>query len=206
MITANENIDMLSQTVLSDARAQTEKILADARAKAETVRQNYREQAAAERAKILERAAQDSERTQREGVATAQLRARTQQLADREKLLDKVFQTATQQLAEVQKGQEYAQIARQLLHEALAYLGSPTAKVRMDAITRQHLTDQVLADISKERKVEVSIGEPLENGMGVIAESPDGRLRYENTLETRLSRMQNSLRTPVYHLLMGETL
>jgi V/A-type H+/Na+-transporting ATPase subunit E len=205
MVTANENIDMLTNTVLSDARAQTEKILAEARAKAETVRQNYRQQAEAERTKILEQARQNAERQQRESVATAQLRGRTQQLADREKQLDKVFQAAGQQLAGMVKGAEFAQISRQLLREALVHLGAPAAKVSMDSTTRQSITDDVLAEISKEVNVEVNLGEPLENSVGIIAESPDGRLRYENTLETRLSRMQNSLRTPVYHLLMGET-
>ncbi len=205
MITATDNIDMLSQTVLADARAATEKVLAEARAKAEAVRQKYREDAAAERAKILERAKQDSERLQRETVATAQLKGRTQQLAEREKQLDKVFQGANQQLKDVLDWDEYPQVARQMLREALVHLGAPSAQVRMDAATRRALKDDVVAEVSKELKVEVNFGEELDEEIGVIAETADGRMRYDNTLQTRLERMQNALRTPVYHLLMGES-
>ncbi len=205
MITATDNIESLSQTVQADAKAAADKVLADARAKAEAARQKYREQADAERAKILERAKQDSERLQRETVATAQLKARTQQLADREKQLDNVFQRANQQLKEVLDWDEYPQVARQMLREALVHLGAPSAQVRVDSATRRALTDAVAAEVSKELKVEVKFGEELDEEIGVIAETADGRMRYDNTLQTRLSRMQNALRTPVYHLLMGES-
>ncbi len=205
MVTATDNIESLSQTVQADAKAAADKVLADARAKAEAARQKYREQADAERAKILERAKQDSERLQRETVATAQLKARTQQLADREKQLDNVFQRANQQLKEVLDWDEYPQVARQMLREALVHLGAPSAQVRVDSATRRALTDAVAAEVSKELKVEVKFGEELDEEIGVIAETADGRMRYDNTLQTRLSRMQNALRTPVYHLLMGES-
>jgi vacuolar-type H+-ATPase subunit E/Vma4 len=32
----------------------------------------------------------------------------------------------------------------------------------------------------------------------------DGKLNYDNTLETRLSRLQSTLRASVYKVLMGE--
>ncbi len=54
--------------------------------------------------------------------------------------------------------------------------------------------------------MELRLGEPLKKSTGVLIETSDQRLRYDNTLETRLNRMQNSLRTFVYHLLMGEKL
>jgi vacuolar-type H+-ATPase subunit E/Vma4 len=37
-------------------------------------------------------------------------------------------------------------------------------------------------------------------------ETVDGRRQYDNTLEVRLGRMRNSLRSSVYRLLMGESL
>ncbi len=52
--------------------------------------------------------------------------------------------------------------------------------------------------------VRLRAGEPLARGTGVVLETPDGHRRYDNTLETRLARMQDGLRAPVYHILMGE--
>ena len=37
-----------------------------------------------------------------------------------------------------------------------------------------------------------------------MLETPDGHRRYDNTLETRLARMKDDLRTPIYHILMGD--
>ena len=58
--------------------------------------------------------------------------------------------------------------------------------------------------ISKELKAELSIGSPLDQGIGVIVDASNGHLHYDNTLETRLTRLQNGLRSTVYRLLIGE--
>jgi vacuolar-type H+-ATPase subunit E/Vma4 len=50
------------------------------------------------------------------------------------------------------------------------------------------------------------VGTLLEEGTGLVVSSSEGRLRYDNTLETRLSRLQNALRSAVYHVLTGEKL
>ena len=50
------------------------------------------------------------------------------------------------------------------------------------------------------------MGDVLEEGTGVIVDASDGHLHFDNTLETRLSRLQSSLRSSVYHVLMGEKL
>jgi vacuolar-type H+-ATPase subunit E/Vma4 len=55
-------------------------------------------------------------------------------------------------------------------------------------------------------KVKLTIKGELKQGTGVIVQTEDGRLQYDNTLETRLSRLKNALRSPVYHILMGEAL
>jgi len=44
----------------------------------------------------------------------------------------------------------------------------------------------------------------LEEGRGVVIDAADGRLHYDNTLETRLQRLQSTLRASVYKMLMGE--
>jgi vacuolar-type H+-ATPase subunit E/Vma4 len=89
---------------------------------------------------------------------------------------------------------------------AVDRLGVKTAKVRADQTTRKLLADGIMDEIMKEMDVELQIGEELEQGTGIIVETLDGHRRYDNTLETRLDRMKNSLRSPVYHILMGETL
>ena len=42
--------------------------------------------------------------------------------------------------------------------------------------------------------------------VGIVIDADHGRLHYDNTLETRLNRLQSALRSAVYHVLMGEKL
>ncbi len=200
------NIDLLTEAVLSEAREESEKILAEAREAAEKKRRAAQEETDEEYQTIIERANQNADRIRRQSIASAQLNARTTLLAQREKLLVKVFDEANQQLSSIQKWSDYNQIAMNLLREALKNLNAKDVVIHADETAQKFFTDEELNKLSKDLKMELNLGEPLKKSTGVLIETTDKRLRYDNTLETRLSRMQNSLRTSVYHLLMGEKL
>ena len=157
-------MELLAQAVMSEARAEADQVLSDARAKADAIRQRAQEQATAEREQILERASQEADRIRRQVIAMAQIQARMLELEQREKLLDKVFEAARQQLPTVQQWSDYDQIAYQLLREALIRLEAGAALVRADETTQQLLTGSFLDRISKEREVKLRVGKPLEQG------------------------------------------
>ncbi|HEX7568607.1 MAG TPA: V-type ATP synthase subunit E family protein [Anaerolineaceae bacterium] len=207
MKSVEENIEALSRAMLSEAKAEAELIKTDAQAKADAIRQKAQAQAAGERSEILDRARQEAERLRGQVVATTQMKARTLELDHREKLLQSVFTSALQELHSVEQWNNYQEIALSLVREALLQLNSNKMKIRVDEYTKKFLTDQVLEEISKELKVHVSFGKPLDlQGTGVIVETDDGHLQFDNTLETRLTRLQNTLRSPVYRILIGETI
>jgi vacuolar-type H+-ATPase subunit E/Vma4 len=66
------------------------------------------------------------------------------------------------------------------------------------------LEKKTLGDISSELNGQFTIVDTLEEGRGVVIDAADGRLHYDNTLETRLQRLQSTLRASVYKMLMGE--
>ena len=206
MVSIDENIKVLSRAVLSDVQGNAEQILAEAKVKAEQIRQRAQEQAEAERAKILEQASVEAERVRSQVIATNQLKSRTMLLEQREKLLEEVFDTAIQRLPSVLRGSDYEQTAQRLFRETILQLGGSAAIVRADEETLKSLTTSLLEDMSKETQMQIQLGNPLEKGHGVIAETEDGRRQYDNTLETRLMRMQDTLRASVYRILMGEAL
>ena len=206
MASINENIKVLSRAVLSDVQGDADQVLAEANSKAEGIKKRAQEQAEDERAKILEQASTEAERVRGQAVATSQLKARTMLLEQREKLLDEVFDTAEKRLASILRGSDYGQTAQRLFKEALLQLGSNSAMVRADEETLKTLSTSDIESISKDLQIQVKMGEPLENGLGVIAETEDGHRQYDNTLETRLKRMKDTLRATVYRILMGEAL
>jgi vacuolar-type H+-ATPase subunit E/Vma4 len=204
MRSIDENIQALTRTVLNEAHAEAGQILDEAQAQAQAVRERAQARASAERAEILARATQEAERLRGQAIASAQLQARTAELERREELLNSVFDAARQQIAHVQQRADYDQIAHDLLRQALITLGADTVLIRADERTQTVLTDRVLAEISADLGVQVTQGTPLEHGVGLIVQTADGHREYDNTLEARLRRLQNTLRAPVLRLLRGE--
>ena len=204
MKTEVEDIEMLERAILTEARDAAEQIKAEAGQKAEAIRKRAQERAEQERKAILDQAKQEVDRLRGQAVATAQLKSRSLELAHREKLLEGVFKAVKEKLPEVQKRPDYDQIATMLLREALVQLRVNKAEVRADKTTQGILEKKALSEISKELNGQFTMGDSLEEGIGVVVDAADGKLHYDNTLETRLDRLQSTLRASVYKVSMGE--
>ena len=204
MKTETQDIEMLQRAILTEARDEAEQIKAEAKEKADAIRKRAQERAEAERKAILDRAQEDAERLRGQAVATAQLKARSLELAHREQLLDRVFKAVREKLPQVQKRSDYDQIAAMLLREALTQLSTKKADVRADETTQKSLKNSALNEISKELDGEFNITGALDEGTGLVVDAAGGKLHYDNTLETRLNRLQSTLRSSVYQVLIGE--
>src|SRR5829696_903377 len=198
MNNAAQDIEMLSRAILTEAREEAEHIKAEAKEKAEAIRKRAQEQAEQERKAILDRAREDAERLRGQAVATAQLKARSMQLTSREQLLDRVFKTVKEKLSDVQKRPDYDQIAALLLREALVQLRVNKAEIRADKTTQNILEKSALGEISRELKGQFTSAGTIEEGTGIVVDAADGKLHYDNTLETRLNRLEGTLRSSVY--------
>lgn len=201
MKTVEQDIELLARAIMTEARDEADRLRAEAREKAEAIRKRAQEQAAAERKSILDRAKEDAERLRSQSSATSMLKARSRQLEQREKILNEVFVEARKRLEAVKQRPDYGEIAAMLAREALTQLNASEAEIRADGTTQKALK---LDDLARELNGKFSPGKPLEEGSGVSVNAAGGKLHYDNTLETRLNRLQGSLRSSVYKLLMGE--
>lgn len=200
-----QDIEMLSRAILTEAREEAEQMQVEANQKASAIHSRAQAQAADERKAILERAQQDAERLRSQAMATAQLKARSSQLEHREKLLDSVFEEVKKQLGAVTKRADYDDVAALLLREALTQLRVNKAEIRADESTQKALKKGALDKLAKELNGEFTIVGALEEGSGVVVDASSGKIHYDNTLETRLNRLQGTLRSAVYKVLMGES-
>jgi V/A-type H+/Na+-transporting ATPase subunit E len=204
MNTKVQDIEMLERAILTEARDEAEQIKAQAKEKVEAIRKRAQEQAEQESKAVLARAREDTERLRSQAIATAQLKARSLELTKREELLDRVFKTVRERLAEIEKRPDYDQIATLLLREALVQLRVNKAQIKADKTTKAILEKKVLREISKELNGDFTFTGTLEEGTGVVIEAADGKLNYDNTLETRLNRLEGTLRSAVHKVLIGE--
>ncbi len=199
-----ESIEPLSRAILKEAEVDAQQMREEAKAKADAIRERAQAEAEKVRREILDKAGQDAERIHSQSLSSAQLKARTMQLEQREKLLARVFQAAREKLGDVQNRKDYEQLAVMLLREALTQLRVNKAQIHADKDTRKLLEKKAIKELSSELKGEFSIADDLEEGRGVVVDAGEGRLHYDNTLETRLERLQSALRASVHKILMGE--
>lgn len=199
------NIQALENAIIAEARRETRQILEEARRQAEQLKLEAQLALDAECEAIVQQAQDEVATLQGHAGAAAQLEAQSLKLQRREQLLDSVFATARQRLAEVPQWLDYGDIVRGLIREATVQLNAPELRLRADAATQAVLTETVLAELSAALQVQLSLGEPLAQGTGVILETPNGRRRYDNTFETRMARTKDSLRTDIYRLLRGDS-
>lgn len=201
MKSEEEDIELLARAIMVEAREDAEQLHAEAKEKAEAIRKRAQEQAESERKVILARAKEDADRLRSQSSATSQLKSRSTQLEQREKILNDVFEEVSKQLSSVKKRSDYGAIVTMLAREALTQLEVTDAEVLADESTQKALK---LDDLAREFNGKFTFGKKLEEGTGVVVNAAGGKLHYDNTLETRLSRLQNSLRSSVYKTLMGE--
>lgn len=205
MKSEKQDIEMLELAILTEAREEAGQLQVEAKQKADAIHKRAQEQALQDRRSILERAQQDAERLRSQATATAQLKARSSQLEHREKILDGVFEEVKKQLGAVVKRADYDDVAALLLREALTQLRVNKAEIRADDATQKALKKGALDQLAKELNGEFTLAGALEEGSGVVVNASGGKLHYDNTLETRLDRLQNTLRSAVYKVLMGES-
>ncbi|MCJ7549640.1 MAG: hypothetical protein MUQ30_08155, partial [Anaerolineae bacterium] len=70
-------------------------------------------------------------------------------------------------------------------------------------VTRDCLDDKILGQLCREFDIELTLGGLLDEGTGLVVQSQDGRLFYDNTFRARLTRMRSSLRASVFQILRG---
>jgi V/A-type H+/Na+-transporting ATPase subunit E len=205
-MTQDDNIQRLSREIIQQAEADAETILSEAKSKAEEIKMKAQETVNSDTKRILDQAKNEAERIRSQSIATAQLKARTLILESREKLLENVFTSAITKIPSVQQWNDYENIVEILALEAINQLGTNKVVLHADKMTNRLLSESILKKISTKFDGTIELGDPLEKGTGIIAETIDKHLNYDNTFETRLRRLESELRAPVYHLLMGETL
>ncbi|MBI3150956.1 MAG: hypothetical protein HYZ21_02380, partial [Chloroflexi bacterium] len=159
MKTEAQDIELLARAIMAEARDEAEQLYVEAREKAETIRKRAQEQAESERKVILARAKEDADRLRSQSSATSQLKERSMQLEQREKILNGVFDEVRKQLDAVKKRPDYGAIASMLAREALSQLKVTEAEVRADETTQKALK---LDDLSKELNGKFNFGEKLE--------------------------------------------
>lgn len=203
-MTEQDKVQVLERTIMEIAQQEVQAILDEARAKADSLKKQAEIKAETESDHILAEAQHTAKEFLSQAVAKAQLEAQMLKLQRREHVLMRTFDEARQRLTTIPQRPDYTGIVRRLISEAATYMGDEAFIVQADAATDRVLDDAFLADLAAQLNVHLERGPHLEEGTGIVLTTPDGHRRYDNTLGTRLTRVQDNVRTAVFHILAGE--
>ena len=200
----DERIEDLSRAIIEEAHADAEMLRSVAKLKENVVLEAGQKQAEKIRAEILENANLEAERLHEERLAEVAIKAKIDWLEKREELLNTVFQTVKLRCKNLLESDAYPQALQGLIIDATRQLQTKQVWLHLDSSSRKLLDEKALAEIGKNLNVEIHLGDDLKDGIGVIAQDEQGHRFFDNTLETRLNRQMESLRSEVYKILMGE--
>jgi V/A-type H+-transporting ATPase subunit E len=199
-----DKVQALEQAIMEIAQREAQAILDEAKAKADSIRKQAQIDADIENDHVRQEAQQVAALRIDQAIAKAQLEAQMLKLQRREQLLTHTFDKVREQLATIPQRPNYASIVQHLISEAASYLGDEAFVIHTDAATTQLMDDAFLADLAQTLNVRLERGAQLETGTGIVLSTSNGHRRYDNTLETRLTRLQDDVRTTVYHILAGD--
>jgi vacuolar-type H+-ATPase subunit E/Vma4 len=200
-----QDVDRLREAIAAEAERQRKRVLEDAESQAEQTLNQAKSQAKAEAAQIVDAAQSKADRLEVETTGAARLEAQTLRFRRREAVLDDVFDAALKRVSDPEQLDDYGAVVDALVADAVTHLSaSEEFVIHADPAAERLLDKDRLARLSREMSCELSVGDPLTRGNGVVVSSPNGRLRYDNTFGARLERMKANLRMNVYRVLTGD--
>jgi vacuolar-type H+-ATPase subunit E/Vma4 len=199
-------VEELRAKIMSEVERDQQRVLQEAQSQAQGILAEARRDAESEKDRIIDAAETEAERIDQQMIGAARLEAQALKTRAREDLLDQVFRHALERIADPEHIEGYRDALENLIRDAVDHLaGHPELLISADPKSRRYLDDAFLARLSEMTGRRLALAGELEPpGVGVVITSPDGRVRYDNTLQTRLRRMRDALRPVVYRTLIGE--
>jgi vacuolar-type H+-ATPase subunit E/Vma4 len=187
-------LDRVISEVVQEAFQTITKSLDEAQAEALRIVSKTLDEFMRERAAIEEAGRAEREAARQKILSTAEIQAKNMAIAAVEEEVGKVFETALSRLAKEAAGDGFKHVMERLLDEAVELIGK-------DIVVESNekgieMLREIVANGSYKVRITVS-DKPIKTIGGLRAVSADGLTRLDNTLEARLERLKQSLRSEI---------
>ena len=196
-------LDRVISEVIQEAFQTITKSLDEAQAEALRVVSTALDEFVRERASIEEAGRAEREAARQRILSTAEIQAKNMAIAAVEEEVGRVFEAALSRLAKEAEGDGFKQVMDRLLDEAVRLIGKDIV------VESNEKGIEMLREIVAKggHKVKITVSDkPIKTIGGLRAISADGLTRFDNTLEARLERLKQSLRSEIAKMFLRKEL
>ncbi|MDV3104654.1 V-type ATP synthase subunit E [Thermococcus waiotapuensis] len=196
-----EGAELIIQEIQRAAEQKVQYILNEARGEAEKIKEEARKRAEVQAEWILRKARTQAEIEKQRIIANAKLEVRKKKLAVQEELIREVLSALRERLSSL-PDEEYFETLVKLAREGVEELGLQEVMVSSNGRTLELISGR-LNEFSSKIGARVILGEPLNTIGGIVVSDPVGKIRVDNTFESRIERMESELRAEIAKALFG---
>lgn len=180
--------DEKKQEVLRDAEREVEAILREAETESSAIHAQY-----------LEKAKRDLALESNRQKFLAKQEVKQKISVVRRQLIDDAFTRSFQAVSGIRSDLSYASLYERLIHEVALALSGEKLILHIDP------KDSALCSgIVKNRNLSCEVTEELTTIGGLCGTSADGKIKADNTLESRLKKIQSQSTLEIITLILGE--
>lgn len=215
---STDGVRKIIEEIEKSAEKKVAEILSEAQKKVEAKLNATRTAAEEQDRTILSRGEQEARRESQRILAEARIKARREKAGGQEELVRKSFERAQETLKRIAEernvdGTKYSEVLERLIIESVKASGAESLEVLLNPRDKALISQEILDGIAQAMDVEqaTKIGlriseEGLSSMGGVVVRSIDGKVRVDNTFESRIDRFRETVRTRVAKKLFGREL
>ncbi|MHA1839735.1 MAG: V-type ATP synthase subunit E, partial [Candidatus Ranarchaeia archaeon] len=201
-------VEKIRQRILSQAKKQAADIRMDAEERASEIMGKAKEKADIQLKTELEKRREQVQDQVRRELGQEKVELHRHLLSYRSDLVDQLFEEAMENLRSYRKKKAYKTTLRKLIEESGSKIGSDTIYIQLNRSDLEWFTDEIRSKIEKaiskvtNHDVSIKVLEEPHSGIGgVIISNDDRSATIDNTLEARLERVKDEIRSDVERLL-----
>ena len=191
--------------VLGDVQKEAEALILAAEKEAKKTLQAAKAQADQDYLTLVGQAKVKAEAEQRRIASLTEVEIRNRLLHAKEELVDKAFEMALVKLRDFVKTPKYHEYLLKIVEEAAKRIGSKNLILHVNTDDKKWLTQERLQNLSEKLSLDIKLSDKTQVCIGGCKiQTEDGKVTYDNTLDSRLEELKSSLRTEVAKILFGE--
>jgi len=206
---STDGVQKIIEEIEKSTGQKVSEILSEAEKKVASVLQDAQNRARQEEQSTVSRGEQEARRESQRILAEARISARRENVRAQEDVVQKSFARARDMLvALVEEGRadsvDYRSVLESLVRESVMASDAESLEVIATPRDRQLLSQKTLDKIAGQagtesgRSIALRIsGDELNALGGVVVRSSDGKVRVDNTFESRMERFRETIRTQV---------